>query len=131
VGRERARPAGHPVHLDPFPAAARDRGGTGPNEGHVERLTIDDGLDPGDVRAPADELGVGCRAVGVAPGEQDDRLEEAGLAGGIGAPDQLRSGTELGLERGVTAQIGEPERGEGCRRGPAYEVVRTGITTCT
>jgi hypothetical protein len=45
----------------------------------------------------------------VAPGEQDDRLEEAGLAGGIGTPQELGPWPELDVERGVAAEIGQPD----------------------
>ncbi|TAJ98898.1 MAG: hypothetical protein EPO36_13810 [Chloroflexota bacterium] len=66
--------------------------------------------------------------MGVAPGKQDDALEEARLAGRVGTPDELRTGAEGRLERAVSPEIGEAERGE---RGGPYDVVRTGITTWT
>ena len=64
----------------------------------------------------------------MAPGEQDDGLEEARLAGGVGAPDELVAGPEDRLERAVSPEVGEAQRGE---RGGLYDVVRTGITTWT
>jgi hypothetical protein len=48
----------------------------------------------------------------MAPGQQDDALEEAGLARGVRAPDELRARSERRLERAVTAKIGEADRGE-------------------
>jgi hypothetical protein len=73
------------------------------------------------------------------PGEQDDRLEEARLAGGVRTEDQLRAGLEDGVERGVPAKVADGEapqdRGVGVRPGGGVgvrqEVVRTGITTWT
>jgi hypothetical protein len=67
------------------------------------------------------------------PREQDDRLEQARLPRRVGTRDELRPGTELDVQRGVPAKIGEPERlelrGGGGRRD--QDVVRTGISTCT
>jgi len=63
-----------------------------------------------------------------APGQQDDGFEQAGLAGGVGAPDELRSGSERGVQRGVAAQISQAD---GVEQDPPQEVVRTGITTWT
>ena len=50
------------------------------------------------------------RPVGATPGEQDDRLEQARLAGRVGPPDELRSGPEVGVEARVAAQIAELDR---------------------
>ena len=87
-----------------------------------------------------------------APGQQDDRLEEARLACRVGPPDQLRAGFEHGVERRVAAQVADgdapQDRGVGNRRRAGVravrrgggrvaravvrqEVVRTGITTWT
>jgi hypothetical protein len=80
--------------------------------------------------------------VGPAPGEQDDGLEEAGLAGRVGTPQELGPGAEGGIERLVAADLAQAQEVEqDGRRGtvrlerggwPAsYEVVLTGITTWT
>jgi len=78
--------------------------------------------------------------VGTAPGEQDDPLEERGLARGVRSDDQLRTGLELGLQRVVRAEagdgeaaeevalVGRPVDGENLRR---QDVVRSGMTTWT
>ena len=85
-------------------------------------------FDAGEVRAPADQLAVRRGPVASAPREQHDRLEQAGLAGRVGPPDELRPGAERGIERGVPAQVAQAD---GVEQVPPQEVVRTGITTCT
>ncbi|HEX8024643.1 MAG TPA: hypothetical protein VF484_00415, partial [Candidatus Limnocylindrales bacterium] len=78
------------------PRALGGHRGAGPDERDLQRIRpVEPGpaersLDAPEVRAPPDQLGVGRRAMRVAPGEQDDRLEEAGLAGRVRAPDELR-----------------------------------------
>jgi hypothetical protein len=47
--------------------------------------------------------------VGPSPGEQHDRLEERGLAGRVRADDQLRAGSEGGLERRIRAEVEDRE----------------------
>ena len=84
------------VHADPLAGAAagasararprRRRASSGGASGRP-----DPRLDAGQLPAPADELALGARAVRAAPGQQDDRLEQARLAGRVGAPDQLRA----------------------------------------
>src|SRR5690349_13564482 len=75
--------------------------------------------------------------MGGAPGEQDDALEQARLAGRVGPPDELRAGRQLDVERAVPAEVGQQqplEQRRGGRRGCGrrdQEVVRTGITTWT
>ena len=68
------------------------------------------------------------------PGQQHDRLEQAGLAGRIGPPDELRAGSEVGVEGRVAAQVAELDRLEqtdtrAAVTRPPQEVVRTGMTT--
>jgi hypothetical protein len=43
------------------------------------------------------------------PGEQDDPLEEARLAGSVGPPDEVRPGPEGGLKLGVAPQVPDRE----------------------
>lgn len=71
--------------------------------------------------------------MGSSPGQQDDGLEQAGLARRIGPPDQLWPGPEVDLEQRVAAQVAdgeglEQDRLPGWAR-PPQEVVRTGMTT--
>jgi hypothetical protein len=75
-----------------------------------------------------------------APRQQDDRLEQAGLAGSVGAVDQLRPGLELGVEGRVPAEVADRDpaqdrrvdgRALGAWGGVRQDVVRTGITTWT
>ena len=66
----------------------------GPDDRDLDRVGPDHALDPGEVRPPADQLGVGVRPVRAAPGEQDDRLEQAGLAGRVRAPDEVGARAE-------------------------------------
>jgi hypothetical protein len=61
------------------------------------------------------------------PRKEDDRLEEARLAGGVRAPDEVRPGAEFDLERGISTEVENSDRAEQSDR--RYEVVRTGITT--
>jgi hypothetical protein len=44
------------------------------------------------------------------PGEQDDGLEQAGLAGRVRTVDELRPGTEVGLEVRVAPKIAQVDR---------------------
>ena len=55
-------------------------------------------------RLPADHLGVGPRPVRRPARQQDDGLEEARLAGGVRAPDEVRARPERRLERVVGAE---------------------------
>jgi hypothetical protein len=135
---ESARAATDPVHADPFPrASGAGNGCPGADERDLELVARGSADDPGQVGAPADELRVGRRPVGSAPGEQDDRLEQARLAGRVRAPDELRAVAERDIELGVTAEVAQRELCEGDpgrrRRyrgtGPGQEVVRTGMTT--
>ena len=80
-------PARHAVDPDPLALSS----GTLPDQRDLDHRRVaagrnggDSRLDPGDVGAPADQLGVGRRPVRPPPGEQDDRLEEARLAGRVG-----------------------------------------------
>ena len=66
-------------------------------------------LDPGDVGAPADELDVGRGPMRMARGKDDDRLDEAGLTGGVGSPDELWTGSERRDEAAVSPEVREPE----------------------
>ena len=77
------------------------------NEREVEFVRSDDPLDPGDVGAPANELNVRAGPMGVAPGQENDGLEQARLARRIGSPQELRATTEPGAEVRVTAQVGQ------------------------
>ena len=151
------RPARDAVDPDPLAGAA----GRGPDERDLDGVartsrsvsgSPDPRLDAGQLLAPADELAVGGRAMGSAPGREDDRLEQAGLARGVRAPDELRAGREDGVEVRVAAQVADrqPEQDgcgapalavdlDGARRrvrgrcpeGVRQDVVRTGITTWT
>jgi hypothetical protein len=47
--------------------------------------------------------------VGPTPGKEDDRLEEACLAGGIRTEDELGTSPEGGVERGVSPEVDEPQ----------------------
>ena len=78
-----ARPAADAVDPDPLAAAAAVRAGAGDRD--LEDVAPDPPLDPGEVATPADQLAVGAGAVRPAPAEQRDRLEQAGLAGGVRA----------------------------------------------
>ena len=51
-----------------------------------------------------------------APGQQHDRLEEAGLAGRVRAPDELWAGAEGDVEGGVPAEV---EQADGVEQGSA------------
>ena len=158
LGGEQDRPehAGQPcraardaVDADPLPGAA----GAGPDERDLDGSRAsagspaDAGLDPGELLAPADELALRGRAVRAAPGEEDDRLEEARLAGGVRAPHELRARARRPRRaRGSPAGRGSRGRAGSGRRTPTrgarrtgarvrdplrQDVVRTGITTCT
>ena len=85
--------------VDPDPLAARRTRRAGAHDRDLERVRSDAPLDAGEVRAPADQLAVGAGPVRAAPGQQDDRLEQARLAGRVRAPDQVRPGPERHLER--------------------------------
>ena len=95
-------------------------------------------LDPRHVGGPADQLAVRRGPVRAAPGEQDDRLEQARLAGGVRSPDQLRPGPERDLERVVATEVRARSQ-HGMRRARPtarpdailQDVVRTGMTTWT
>ena len=76
-------------------------------------------LDPGQVAAPADQLAVGRRPVRAAPGQQDDRLEQARLAGRVRAPDELRAGAERRVERRVAPQVEQADASRAGSSGPA------------
>ncbi len=126
------------------PAAARR-----PSERCPGCADRSDAVDPHEVGAPADQLGVRRGAVRPPQRQQDDGLEQRRLAGRVRTPDQLRPGPELEVERGVAPEI--PDRqGSKERRRPAtgsrpdlapesvardlsatYEVVLTGMTTWT
>lgn len=63
--------------------------------------------------------------------KENDRLQQARLAGRVGSDDEVGAGAERGVERAVAAQV---LRGESVQqvRGPGrYDVVRTGMTTWT
>ncbi len=121
---ERRRPTRDPVDADPLPtttgalADERDLDGRG-RRGRVVAIPTavanDHSLDAGDRRAPPDDLGIRRRPVRPSPGEQDDRLEQAGLASGVRTVDELRAAAERRLELGVTADVAE---GEGAEQRP-------------
>ena len=126
--------------VDPDPLAPGAAVGAGPDDRDLDGVRAEAALDPREVALPADQLAVGRRPVRAPPGQEHDRLEEAGLAGRVGAPDQLRPGPEGGLEGFVPPEIEQADRVEQGRRGPVrpvrppvvgYEVVRTGMTTWT
>ncbi len=138
------RAPGNAVHADPFPGAARGRA----DKHHLDRVALlragagppDARLHPRQLGAPAHKLAVGARAVGVAPGQQDDGLEQARLAGRVGTVDELGARPEGDVEGGVAAQIADRDpaqdrrlrgRPSGVEAGVRQEVVRTGITTWT
>ena len=103
---EAGRTARDAVDADPLPALPAAPGRTRATSiVSVARRAFD----AGQLAAPADELGVGRRPVRPAPGEQDDRLEEARLAGRIRPDDELRPGPEGGLERCVRPQVEDRE----------------------
>jgi hypothetical protein len=66
-----------------------------------------------------------------APAQEDDGLEQAGLACGVGPDDEVGARPERRLEAGVPAQVERDDRVEQVRVPAAYDVVRTGMTTCT
>jgi len=111
VLRQRGRPPGDAVDADPLPATARRGRGSRPDEDDLDgRLAVGQTtLDPGDVGAPADELDVGRGPMRMARGKDDDRLDEAGLAGGVGSPDELWTGSERRDEAAVSPEVREPE----------------------
>jgi hypothetical protein len=115
---ERRGPPADPVDPDPLPAAATaaDAAGSGALDSDLEDIATDPSFDAGEVASPADELAVGRGAMRAAPAEQGDRLEETGLAGRVGTPDEVRTGTEVDRERRVAAQI---EDRQGVERGDA------------
>jgi hypothetical protein len=57
--------------------------------------------------------------MGAAPAQEGDGLEQAGLAGGVRAEDQVRAGAERGFERGVPAKIERGDRVEQVIRSAA------------
>ena len=152
LGREQRRPAGR----RPGPAARRadavdpDPLAAGRSRSAPARTMRD--LDASSaptrpsirasVGAPADELAVGVVRCERPQRQQHDRLEQARLAGGVRAPDELRARAEGGVERRVAAEVEQAERLEhgssvrgarraGLRDGGRQDVVRTGITTWT
>jgi hypothetical protein len=141
---ESAGPPGAAVHPDPLAGAAA----RGAHEGDLDGVALLGGrpgaadacLDPRKLLAPAHDLALGAGAMAPAPGQQDDRLEQACLACGVRAPDQLWARLEDGVERRVAPEVADgdapQDRGVGRRRGGAFrgrrvrqDVVRTGITT--
>jgi len=139
---QRASTPGDAVHPDAFAGTAAGR----PDQGDLDRVallrsrfrTAHARLDTRQLLPPADDLALGRRAVAAAPGQQDDRLEQARLACGVGTPDELRAWFEDGVDRGIPAKIADgdtpQDRGVGRGAGEAglqvrQEVVRTGITT--
>jgi hypothetical protein len=50
--------------------------------------------------------------------EQDDCLEQGRLAGRIGAPDELRPGTEIEVQRAIAPEVPNGQRSKECRRSP-------------
>ena len=119
---ERGRPPRHAVDPDPLAAAGRAL----PDERDVEvrgaAVAVAPALDAGERRPQriiSASLGGPVRG---AAGQEDDRLEEARLAGRVRAPDELRARPERRLERVVGAEAGQAERGEqgaGRAAGPA------------
>src|SRR5439155_7179686 len=85
-------PAAEAVDPDPLPAGRP--AAAGPDDGDLDDVGPDGAFDTGQVGRPADELAVGGGPVGVTPGQQHHRLEEARLAGRIGTPDEMRARTE-------------------------------------
>ena len=83
------------------------QGTPGANQGHINLIAANGTLGPGDVRSPANQIRVRAGSMGVAPGEQDDPFEEARLAGGVRAPEQLWAGPEPGVELRVASKGGE------------------------
>ena len=137
--RQAAGPSGNPVDADPLAlagAVGHQRNLEGRVLGHRD-VAFHAGKRP----APADHLGVRRRSMRAPPGQQHDRLEQARLAGRVGAPDELRPRPERGLERGIAPEVGEAQGVE--QRGvpgrdPAFvgdgdrqDAVRTGMTTWT
>ncbi len=55
-------------------------------------------------------------AVGPTQRQQDDRLEQGRLAGGVWTPDELRPGPELEIERRVAPEIPDYQGSEQRRR---------------
>ena len=119
-GPEHAREGGgaarDPVHAD----ALANASARGLHERDLEGVAIlgrrsrptHPRLNAGQLTAPAHELAVGARPVRATPGQQDDGLEQARLAGRVGAPHQLRAGVEHGVERRVRAQVADGETPE-------------------
>ena len=110
---EGGRAAADAVDPDPLAAAGRRRPGSGrprscPGRDRRRDRRSRAGRRPRSGRGPSPQRTssrVGRRPVRAAPGEQDDRLEQARLAGGVRPPDELRPGPERGLERRVAAQV--------------------------
>ena len=50
--------------------------------------------------------------------EQDDCLEQGRLAGRIGAPDELRPGTEIKVQRAIAQEVPNGQRSKERRRSP-------------
>jgi hypothetical protein len=106
--QETARPPRDAVDPDPLSTAGRglayqrdlDRRGM-----DGARRVCNGAFDAGEVCTPPNQLRVGRRAVRAAPGEENDRFQQAGLAGRIRPPDQLWPGTEGRLERAVPADV--------------------------
>ena len=69
-------------------------------------------VDPGERGAPADDLGVRGGPVAAAPGEEGDRLEQGCLAGSVGTVEEVRTGPEGRVERGVAPEVPERDRVE-------------------
>jgi hypothetical protein len=97
VASEAAGAPPEAVDADPLATAAPVRAGAGDRD--FQDVGTDPALDAGEVAAPADQLTIGRRAMRATPAEQRDRLEQARLAGCIGAVDQVRAGSERGVER--------------------------------
>ena len=72
--------------------------------------------------------------MGVAPRQHHQRLDEVGLAGGVGSDDDLWPARELDLQLRVAAEAGERQaldtHGAAAREAP-QDGVRTGMITWT
>ena len=122
---------------------------------HAGRCGVDASLDPREVVAPADHLGLVRAPVGAAAREEDQGLDEVRLAGRVRPDDDVRAGVDRELERVVAPEAREGQGPDGHRRcrpvrraarcstgapavrdrraadAPAQDGVRTGMITWT
>jgi hypothetical protein len=62
-------------------------------------------FDPGEVSPPADQFAVGRRSMRSTRPKENDRLQQARLAGRVGSDDEVGAGAERGVKRAVSAQV--------------------------